>query len=199
MIICSFFSVSGKNFKILLFWEVTETPVFKMCTKEVADNSVFLIMIYLCLHEKKCRTSIHHLFHMPLGTWYSGQNFRFAFVGERKNMEIHYAAAASKSLQSCPNLCDPIDGLLPGSSVPGIFQARMLEWVAISFSNAWKCKVKVKSLSHVQLLATPWTAAYQASLSMGFSRQECWSGLPFPSPMHENEKWKWSHSVMSDS
>ena len=87
------------------------------------------------------------------------------------------AAAAAKSLQSCPTLCDPIDGSPAGSLVPGILQARTLEWVAISFSNAWKWKVKVKSLSHVRLLATPWTAAYQAPLSMGFSRQEYWSGV----------------------
>ena len=91
------------------------------------------------------------------------------------------AAAAAKSLQSCPTLCDPIDGSPPGSSIPGILRARTLEWVAISFSNAWKWKVKVKSLSHVQLLATQWTAAYQASPSMGFSRQEYWSGVPLPS------------------
>ena len=92
------------------------------------------------------------------------------------------AAAAAKSLQSCPTLCDPIDGSPPGSPVPGILQARTLEWVAISFSNAGKWKVKVKSLSRVQLLATPWTAAHQAPPSMGFSRQEYWSGVPLPSP-----------------
>ena len=92
------------------------------------------------------------------------------------------AAAAAKSLQSCPTLCDPIDGSLPGSPVPGTLQARTLGWVAISFSNAWKWKVKVKSLSRVWLLVTPWTAAYQALLSMGFSRQEYWSGVPLPSP-----------------
>ena len=98
-------------------------------------------------------------------------------------MPIHVAAAAAaKSLQLCPTLCDPIDSGLPGSPVPGIFPARTLEWVAISFSNAWKSKVKVKSLSRVQLLATPWTAAYQGPPSMGFSRQEYWSGVPLPSP-----------------
>ena len=98
----------------------------------------------------------------------------------------HAAAAAAKSLQSCPTLCDPIDGSPPGSPVPGILQARILEWVAISFSNAWKWKVKVKSLSHVRLLETPWTAAHQGPLSMGFSRQEYWSGVPLPSPLeHE--------------
>ena len=79
-----------------------------------------------------------------------------------------YAAAAAKSLQSCPTLCDPIDSSPPGFPVPGILEARTLEWVAISFSNAWKWKVKVKSLSHVWLLVTPWTAAYQAPPSMGF-------------------------------
>jgi len=92
------------------------------------------------------------------------------------------AAAAAKSLQSCPTPCNPIDGSPPGPAVPGILQARTLEWVAISFSNAWNWKVKVKSLSRVRLLATPWTAAYQAPPSMGFSRQEYWSGLPLPSP-----------------
>ena len=91
------------------------------------------------------------------------------------------AAAAAKALQSCPTLCDPIDGSPPGSPVPGILQAGTLECAAISFSNAWKWKVKVKSLSRVQLLATPWTAAYQAPLSMRFSRQEYWSGVPLPS------------------
>ena len=80
------------------------------------------------------------------------------------------AAAAAKSLQSCPTLCDPIDSSPPGSAIPGILQARTLEWVAISFSKAWKGKVKVKSLSRVPLSATPWTAAYQAPPSMGFSR-----------------------------
>ena len=103
-----------------------------------------------------------------------------------------HAAAAAKSLQSCPTLCNPIDGSRPGSPVPGLLQARTLEWVAISFSNAWQWKVKVKSLSHVRLLATPWTSAYQAPPSMGFSRQEYWSGVPSPSPtpMHR------AHSIL---
>ena len=91
------------------------------------------------------------------------------------------ATAAAKSRQSCPTLCDPIDGSPSGSPISGILQARTLEWVAISFSNAWKWKVKVKSLSGGQLLVTPWTAAYQAPPSMGFSRQEYWSGVPLPS------------------
>ena len=83
---------------------------------------------------------------------------------------------AAKSLQSCPTLCNPLDGSPPGSPIPGMLQERTLEWVAISFSNAWKWKMKVKSLSHVQLLATTWTAAHQAPPSMGFSRKEYWSG-----------------------
>ena len=90
--------------------------------------------------------------------------------------------ATAKLLQSCLTLCDPRDSSPPGSSVPRILQAGTLEWVAISFSNAWKWKVKVKFLSRVQLLATLWTAVYQAPPSMGFSRQEYWSGVPLPSP-----------------
>ena len=82
------------------------------------------------------------------------------------------AAAAAKLLQSCLTLCDPIDGSPPASPVPGILQERTLEWVAISFSSAWKWKVKVKSLSPFWLFVTPWTAAYQAPPSMGFPRQE---------------------------
>jgi len=101
---------------------------------------------------------------------------------------IRWSAAAAKSLQSCPTLCDPIDGSPPGTPVPGILQARPLEWVAISFSNAGKWKVKAKSLSQVRLSATPWTAAYQAPSSMGFSRQEYWSGVPLPSNLYF--KWR---------
>ena len=88
-------------------------------------------------------------------------------------------AAAAKSLQLCLTLCDPIDGSPPGSPIPGILQARTLKWVAISSFNAWKWKVKVKLLSCVWLLATPWTVACHAPLSMGFSRQEYWSEVPW--------------------
>ena len=87
----------------------------------------------------------------------------------------------AKSLQSCPTLCDPIDSSSAGSPVPGILQARTLEWVALSFSKAWKWKLKVKSFSRVWPSATPWTAAFQAPPSTGFSRQEYWSGVPLPS------------------
>ena len=97
-------------------------------------------------------------------------------VGGNANWYSHYgeqyATTAAKSLQSCPTLCDPIDGSPPGSPVPGILQARTREWVAISFSNTWKWKVKVKSLIRVWLFAAPWTVAHQAPPSMGFSRQE---------------------------
>ena len=100
-----------------------------------------------------------------------------------KGHSFHTLKSAAKSLQSCPTLCDPIDGSPPGSPVPGILQTRTLEWVAISFSNASKWKNKVKWLSRVRLLATPWTAAHQAPPSMGFSRQEeYWSGVPLRSP-----------------
>ena len=88
---------------------------------------------------------------------------------------LRCSAAAAKSLQSWPTLCEPIDGSPPGSAIPGILQARTLEWVAISFPNAWRWKVKVKSLSRARLSVTPWTAAHQAPPSLGFSRQEHWS------------------------
>ena len=127
--------------------------------KEVSEASCFLY------HRSSMPTNCH-----------DSENF-----SNPLNSEIA-AAAAAKSLQSYPTLCDPIDGSPPGSPIPGILQARTLEWVAISLSNAWKWKVKGKSLSRVRLFATPWTAAHQASPSMGFSRQERRSGLPLPSP-----------------
>ena len=104
-----------------------------------------------------------------------------------KNVYKQILSCCCCSLQSCPTLCDPIDGSPPGSPVPGILQARTLEWGAISFSNAWKWKVKVKLLSRVWLFASPWTAAYQAPPSMGFSRQVYWSRVPLPSPDIEQE------------
>ena len=106
----------------------------------------------------------------------------YAQLTKLKYFSTEFAAAA-KSLQSCPTLWDPTDGSPPGYPVPGILEARTLEWVAISFSNAWKWKVKVKLLSRARLLATPWTAAYQAPPSMGFSRQEYWSRVPLPCPL----------------
>ena len=108
--------------------------------------------------------------------------FQYCQAVSFSNLMYAAAAAATASLQSCPTLCDSMDGSPPGSAILGILQARTLEWVAIPFSNAWKWKVKVRSLSCVRLLVTAWTTAYQAPLSMGFSRQEYWSGLPLPSP-----------------
>ena len=102
---------------------------------------------------------------------------------EKLHIQRAPAVAAAKSLQSCPTLCNPIDGSPLGSPVPGTLQARTLEWVAISFSNAWQWKVKVKSLSRDRLFSTPWTAAHQAPLCMGFSSQEYWRAVPSPSPI----------------
>ena len=100
------------------------------------------------------------------------------FMKTRKWLVETAAAAVAKPLQSCSTLCDPIDSSPPGSPSPGILRARTLEWVAISFSNAWKWQVKVKFFSHVWPLAISWTAAYRAPLSMQFSRQELLR-LPF--------------------
>ena len=125
-----------------------------------------------------------------------------AWVGSQvEELKSHmlYAAAAAKSLQSCPTLCDPRDGSPPGSPDPGILQTRTLEWVAISFSNAWKWEVKVKLLSRVRVLATPWTAVHQAPPSMGFSRQEYWSGVPLHTHSHTilgRVSWLYSQSLL---
>ena len=137
----------------------------------------------LSLHNA-CPLSIQHYF--PL----SGRIL--ICIPSTESTKFKYnAATAAKSLQSCLTLCDPIDGSPPGSPVPGILQARTLEWVAISFSNAWKWKVKEKSLSRVRPSATPWTAAFQAPPSMGFSRQEYWSGVPLPGIMQMSSNF-WS-------
>ena len=100
------------------------------------------------------------------------------------------AAAAAKSLQSCPTLCDPRDGSPRGSAIPGILQARTLEWVAISFSNAWKWKVKVKLLSRVRLFTTPWTAAYQAPPSIDFPGKSTGVGCHCLLQRCERKLWK---------
>ena len=140
----------------------------------------------LCLLH--CRRILHHWATREAHAYYISYwfNDHFSFFGV---MPITAAVAAAKSLQLCLTLCDPIHGSPPGSPVPGILQARTLEWVAISFFNAWNWKVKVKSLSRVRLLVTPWTAAYQSLPSMGFSRQEYWSGVPLPSLMPITKFW----------
>ena len=137
---------------------------------------------------RKCTTTSHPnptavnilVNSLPIFLWSLWKQIWDCYTVSMFKTYLKLYTVAAKSLQLC--LCDPIDGSPPGSPVPGILQARTLEWVAISFSNAWKWKVKVKSLSRVQLLETPWTAAYQVLPSMGFSRQEYWSGVPLPSP-----------------
>ena len=128
--------------------------------------------------------SMDWILHGFAKSWTRLSNFHFHFTNKVLIYSVTFAAAAAaaKSLQSCPTLSDAIDGSPPGSPIPGILQARTLEWVAISFSNAGKWKVKVKLLSSVRFLATSWTAAHQAPPSMGFPRQEYWSGVPVPSP-----------------
>ena len=115
------------------------------------------------------------------GSLYSESYFQTDFICKWYYFPHSTTTTTTKSLQSCPTLCDPMDCSPPGFSVHGLLQARTLEWVVISFSNAWKRKVKVKSLSRVRLPATPRTAAYQAPPSMGFSGQQYWSGVPLPS------------------
>ena len=114
----------------------------------------------------------------------------FVVTSSSVSYHTHSNISAAKSLQLCPTLCDPIDGSPPGSAVLGILQARTLEWVAISFSNAWTWKGKVKSLSCVQPSATPWTAAFQPPPSMGFSRQEYCSGVPLSSLIYNLTQFK---------
>ena len=134
----------------------------KQCIVHKMKHIYIYIYIYICIHMFK---------HVCIYTYI------YIYI-------CVYAAAATKTLQLSLTMCSPIDVSPPGSPIPGILQARTLEWVAVSFSNAWKWKVKVKSFSRVQLFTKPWTAAYQAPLSMGFSRQEYWSVLPLPSPVY---------------
>ena len=139
------------------------------------SNEVFVVLFYKVLFNLKilrfCRETEKRI------NWY----LVLGRLDKEKLASVIIMFAAAKSLQSCPTLYDPVDGSPPGSPIPGILQERLLAWVAISFSNAWKWKVKVKSLSCVRLFVTPWTAAHQAPPSMGFSRLEYWSGVPLPS------------------
>ena len=168
------YEVMGPNAMIFVFWMLSFKPAFSFSSftfikrqfrlsslsaiRVVSSGYLRLLMILLVILIPACVSS-SLAFHM-----------------------MYSAAAAAKSLQLCLTLYHPTDGSPPGFPDSGILQARTLEWVAISFSNAWKWKVKVKTLSHVRLFATPWTAAHQAPPSMGFSRQEYWSGVPLPSP-----------------
>ena len=154
---------------------------------KVTTNTIFKALVF---YNDNPLQSIHESSKIPESgnfqcapVWLTDDRVRYTRLGgsSMSKQRSNHPAAPAKSLQSCLTLCDPIEGSPPGSPIPGILQATTLEWVAISFSNAWKWKVKVKSLSHVRLFATPWTAAYQAPPSTGFSRQEDWSGVPSPS------------------
>ena len=154
-----------------------------LCAFSVAGAKFTSSCTLVCMCGRRCQSgATKKASALPVGNKYCWWRMYSVFC---------HAATAAKSLQSCPTLCNPIDSSPPGSPAPGILQARTLEWVAISFSNfQGKWKVKVKSLSCVRLLATPWTAPYQAPLSMGFSRQEYWSGLLLPSPCFTICLWK---------
>ena len=165
-----------RNIRIVTIWRLFTTKL--MIEEIISYPNLQDFCLFVCLFFPPEMSYTH-------GTWLS-----LGRVGRAEESVLWLQdiinnpqsnAAAAKLLQSCPTLCDPIDSSPPGSTVPGILQARTLEWVAISFSSAWKWKVKGKSLSRVRLLATPWTAAHQAPPSMGFARQEYWSGVPLPS------------------
>ena len=166
-----------------IFWQLCpcqllETWLLTLCLLSTTPNSGTLGS-QLLIYRRQCSGK-----HPPHSGWFLTKRHGFRMFNPGVNAQAGMwelpaaAAAAAKSLQSYPTLCDPIDSSPPGFAVPGILQARTLEWVATAFSNAWEWKVTVKSLSRVRLFATPWTAAYQAPPSMGFSRQEYWSGLP---------------------
>ena len=155
-----------------------------LCCKYVWSFLFFIVSQLVLSHKLQTVFTLkYHLISLIIFPFYKWKPAIRKFMWPALVLKLINLIAA-KSLQSCLTLCDPRDGSPPGSPIPGILQARTLEWVAISFSSAWKWKVKVKLLSRVRLLATPWTAAYQAPPSMGFSRQEYWSGLPLPSPIN---------------
>ena len=164
---------------MLVFWMLSFKAVFSLSSftllkRLFSFSSVSVIKVVSSSY-------LRLLIFLPailIPTWdLSSPSIHIIYSAYKLNKQGDNAAATAKSLQSCLTLYDPIDGSPPGSPVPEILQARALAWVAISFSNAWKWKVKVKLLSCVRLLATPWTAAYQVPPSMGFSRQEYWSGV----------------------
>ena len=107
------------------------------------------------------------------------------------------AAAAAKSFQSCPTLCNPIDGSPTGSPIPGILQARTLEWVGHFLLQCMKVKSESEVIQSCPTLATPWTAAYQAPPSMGFSRQKYWTGVPLPSLLWALRYYKYFKSIVT--
>ena len=168
--------------KLRVSWHQNLWPTLHPSTSSSIDiHTLLLLLLSRFSHVRLCATpqTAAHQAPPPLG--FSRQEHWSGLPLPSPHTHTA-AAAAAKLLQSCPTLWDPTDGSPPGCPVPGILQARTLEWVAISFSNAYKWKVKVKSLSRVRLFETPWTAAHQAPQSMGFSRQEYWSEVPLPSP-----------------
>ena len=170
------------NNKSFLDWIVmcSETITSKKYAQQLSEMHQKLRRLQLALVKRKDPVLLHNAW--PCIAQPTLQKFNE--LGHKVLPHLPYspasAAAAAKSLQSCPTLCNPTDGSPPGSPVPGILQARTLKWAAISFSNAWKWKGKGKSLSRVWLFGILWTSAYQAPPSMGFSRQEYWSGVPSP-------------------
>ena len=164
-------------------WMVSSELRLQWETKERILMKSVKSIVGICFAASKRKASFSFLHYCSLQGWCQVVGFSKRCPWKKYHLEKWFIAYliyvyAAKSLQLCPTLWDPIDGSPPSSPIPGILQARTLEWVAISSSNAWKWKNKVKSLSHIWLLATPWTAAHQAPPSMGFSRQEYWSGLP---------------------
>ena len=165
---------------------------YNLSLSKLCSSSIKVQLKWHFLHEASC----DHLSEVLICIWWNFMPFVLhIFKLTLYLLCVHFSKVRNKfylfsfsllllSRLSCPTLCDPIDGSPPGSPVPGILQVRTLEWVTISFSNAWKWKVKVKLLSSVRLLETPRTAAHPAPPSMGFSRQEYWSGVPLPSPFH---------------
>ena len=146
------------------------------------ENSGNSGWLYFWGLQNHCRWGLQSWNEKMLSSWKKSYDQPRQHIKKQSHYFVNKGPSAAKSLQSCPTLCDPIDGSPPGFPVPGPLQSRTLEWIAISFSSAWNWKLNVKSLSCVWLLRTPWTAASQAPPSMGFSRQEYWSGVPLPSP-----------------
>ena len=181
---CSLFESILFNFSIFLYLLSTLQCLSISCT---LSSNRRIVMVKGSESEWSGSESslCYLLYDLEQVTWPLGDSVSLSVNGGN-----NAAAAAAKSLQSCLTLCDPIDGSPQGSPVPGILQARTLEWVAIAFSNAGKWKVKVKSLSLVRLLATPWTVAHQAPPSIWFSRQEYWSGVSLPSPGGNNSTYQ---------
>ena len=186
-------SLSPKNSWFLFLKKVSMINCVKHCreaTEGKDENGLWALGLCVCTCVCGKTYIKFTIFKLLLSIQFSGKYIHTVLLPSPPSTSRTFSsskwnsATTAKLLQSCLTLCIPIDGSPPGSPVPGILQARTLEWVAISFSNTWTWKVKVKSLSRVWLFATTWTAAYQAPPPMGFSRQEYWSGVPSPSPFY---------------